>query len=115
MLEDLFGVIAVRGYRKGCRVGEAVKPMKRLPTPSRFQEPWIDHGADRCFDVAIDGRTLAIHPRPGVFSWDRLDAGTQALLGIMAIETRGSGSRSGLRLRHRGCSCGVPPRSRAGC
>ena len=27
-----------------------------------------------------------MHARPGVFSWDRLDAGSEALLAAMAIE-----------------------------
>ena len=44
--KTLFGTIAVRGYRKGCRVGVAVKPDEPLPIPARFQEPWLDHG---CF------------------------------------------------------------------
>ena len=84
--EDLFGTVAVRGYRKGCRVGVAAKPATPLPATTRFQEPWLDHGYDFRFDVDIGDSTLKVCSRPGVFSWDRLDVGTQTLLSAMEID-----------------------------
>ena len=84
--EQLFGPIAVRGYRKGCRVGFARKPVVERPLPKLFQEPWLAHNYFRQHEVMVDGHTLHVCSRPGVFSWDRLDIGTQALLNVLEID-----------------------------
>ncbi len=84
--EDLFGPIAIRAYRKGCRVGAAVKSTQAQPIPSRFQRPWLAHDHFQRFEVDVRGNRLYLYARPGVFSWDRLDTGTGALLTVMQID-----------------------------
>ncbi len=84
--EDLFGPIAARAYRKGCRVGVAVKPVEPVPAPARFQEPWLSHDHFQHFDVGVSDEAVQVYARPGVFSWDRLDPATQALLDVMEID-----------------------------
>ncbi len=98
--EDLFGPIAVRAYRKGCRVGVAAKPLSSQPLPMRFQEPWLAHDYFQRFDVEIHGRPIHLYARPGVFSWDRLDAGTKALLDAMQIGVDD-------HVLDLGCGCGI--------
>jgi 16S rRNA (guanine1207-N2)-methyltransferase len=81
---DLFGRCATLAYRKGHRVGVAVKEEGRTVPPA-FQEEWLDHARFRRFDVIVRGKPYAVCSRPGVFSWDRLDRGTEALLAAMQI------------------------------
>ena len=98
--EDLFGPIAVRAYRKGCRVGVAAKPMETRPLPRRFQEPWLARDYFQRFDVEVRDHAVHLYARPGVFSWDRLDAGTKTLLDAMQID-------AGDRVLDLGCGCGI--------
>ncbi len=81
---ELFGQVETLAYRKGHRVGVAVKGTGTAVPPA-FQEEWLDHGRFARFEVAVGGKRIAVCSRPGVFSWDRLDRGTEALLAAMEV------------------------------
>jgi len=98
--QDLFGPIAVRAYRKGCRVGVATKPVEPRSISARFQEPWLDHDYFNHYDVRIGDQSVPIYARPGVFSWDRIDVGTRALLDVMQIDADDN-------VLDLGCGCGI--------
>lgn len=82
---DLFGQVATLDYRRGCRVGLAVKGPTPACLPPAWQSPWLDHSRFHPFEVTVRGRTYAVCSRPGVFSWDRLDRGTELLIEAMEI------------------------------
>ncbi|MBI2761271.1 MAG: methyltransferase, partial [Chloroflexi bacterium] len=46
---------------------------------------WLSH--DYFFELGVElrGARFAVHSRPGVFAWDRLDEGTRALAEVMDI------------------------------
>jgi 16S rRNA (guanine1207-N2)-methyltransferase len=81
---DLFGPCAPLAYRKGYRVGVAVKEEGR-DVPPAFQEAWLDHTRFHQFDVVVRGKPYPVCSRPGVFSWDRLDRGTEVLLEALEV------------------------------
>jgi 16S rRNA (guanine1207-N2)-methyltransferase len=76
----LFGEMGVAGYRKGNRVGVAVKPATLAAIPPLFQNELLDHNTFHRFQVQVQNQTVQVCSRPGVFSWDRLDGGTRVLL-----------------------------------
>jgi 16S rRNA (guanine1207-N2)-methyltransferase len=76
----LFGEMGVAGYRKGNRVGVAVKPATLAAVPPIFQNELLDHNTFHRFQVQVQNQTIQLCSRPGVFSWDRLDEGTRVLL-----------------------------------
>lgn len=84
-MEELFGNGRLVAYRKGCRVGMAVKPEQISPLPKVFSAPWLDHEHFESFRVEMQGNEYVVCSRPGVFAWDRLDRGTQALLEAMDV------------------------------
>jgi 16S rRNA (guanine1207-N2)-methyltransferase len=104
-VEVLFGNARVLAYRKGCRVGLAVKSvgfgLTPGPSPSlmergesrnpvgyaeEFRNPLLDHGRFHQYSVELRGRTYVVCSRPGVFSWEKLDPGTRALIDAMEIK-----------------------------
>lgn len=84
-VEELFGACAVPAYRKGCRVGLAVKSSTPDPLPQAFQVPYLAHDYFAEFHVEVLGNSYPLCSLPGVFSWDRLDRGTQLLIEQMQI------------------------------
>jgi 16S rRNA (guanine1207-N2)-methyltransferase len=99
-MEEVFGEADVLGYRGGNRVGSAVRPAT-LPEEALSSRPeWMD--PDRFLHVTADTPLgeLQLRSRPGVFSWDRLDAGSRALLEAMRTEP-------GEQLLELGCGHGV--------
>ncbi len=64
-----------------------------------------DH--DHRFAVSLPGRTLTVVGRPGVWSWQRLDPGTAALLQVAEV----GATEQVLDL---GCGSGVIPGDAAG-
>ena len=82
---ELFGSASTVAYQKGYRVGVAIKAEPPPPQPAVFTTPYLDHGAWHRFTVDIRGERYTVCSRPGVFSWERLDDGTRALLETMAI------------------------------
>ncbi|MEZ4709118.1 MAG: methyltransferase [Caldilineaceae bacterium] len=84
-VEELFGACAVPAYRKGCRVGLAMKAAAPDPLPPAFQELYLAHDYFLNFNAQVLGTTYPICSLPGIFSWDRLDRGTQLLIENMQI------------------------------
>jgi 16S rRNA (guanine1207-N2)-methyltransferase len=82
---ELFGDLTLLEYRRGNRVAVAVKSADPPPLPQAFDVPWLDH--TRWHELAAEarGRTWRIISRPGIFAWDRLDAGTRLLLETMEV------------------------------
>lgn len=85
LLEQLFGSAAVLGYRGGHRVAVAIRPDHNASREGDFDSPWLDPDCFHRFHVGTRGTSLDVCSRPGVFSWDRLDRGTQALLDVMDV------------------------------
>ena len=83
--EALFGAMTIPAYRKGHRVGTAIKPAEPPPRPAAFADPWLDANRYAQFPFATRGKTYTIVSRPGIFSWNRLDAGTAMLLDAINI------------------------------
>lgn len=88
-MEALFGTANVVGYRGGHRCGVAIRPDGPAPDAQDFDLPWLDHARFHEFTVDTRGGTYPVHSRPGVFSWDRLDRGSQALIETMELEDAG--------------------------
>ncbi len=86
MVAKLFGQVAVLGYRKGFRVGSAVKETETPADPTAFTDPWLAPGAFVSFSVWARGQEVQIRSRPGVFSWDRMDGGTARLLEVLRVQ-----------------------------
>ena len=84
-VDELFGACAVPAYRKGCRVGMAIKGATPAPLPAAFQAPYLAHDYFLGIEMLLLGSTYQICSIPGVFSWDRLDRGTQLLIENMQI------------------------------
>ena len=89
-LEQLFGGASVLGYRGGNRVGMAVRPDAEAGRTGDFDMPWLDPAVFHELRVEARGLEIDVRSRPGVFSWDRLDAGTRALLDVMDVEGGGA-------------------------
>lgn len=73
----LFGRCGVIYRKKGYHVAMALRPAGRdytIPLPA-----YETHVVD------VDGVPTQVVGKPGVFAWDRLDRGTQALIGAMEI------------------------------
>jgi len=74
---DLFGRCAVVRQKKGHHVALAIRPAGlELPPPT---------DATIARTVTLDGVETTLVSKPGVFAWERLDAGTAALVGAMEI------------------------------
>ncbi len=74
----LFGQCGVVRQKKGYHVALAIRPAD-LPLP-----PPTDSYVTRT--VTLDGVETTLVSKPGVFAWDRVDAGTAALVSAMEIE-----------------------------
>jgi len=90
---QVFGNGGVIALKKGCRVTVCVKD-KGTAVPETDYYRWREFQAD------IDGQTIPFVSKPGVFSWDRLDAGTRVLIETMKI-------RPADTVLDLGCGCGI--------
>jgi len=74
---ELFGRCGVVRQRKGYHVAMTVRPAGLALSPPE----------DGCVarTITLDGVRTTLVSKPGVFAWDRLDAGTEALVGAMEI------------------------------
>jgi 16S rRNA (guanine1207-N2)-methyltransferase len=79
-MEALFGEAHLLAYRGGHRVGVATRGEAPAGRTGDFDTPWLDPDAFRRFRIETRGGSYEVHSRPGVFSWDRFDRGSQALL-----------------------------------
>jgi 16S rRNA (guanine1207-N2)-methyltransferase len=89
---ELFGQCSVVRQKKGYHVALAVRPPGLQPLPPA--------GGHVTHTVTLDGAETALVSKPGVFAWDRLDAGCAALVGAMEIGTHD-------RILDLGCGTGL--------
>lgn len=97
-VELLFGNGTVLDYRKGCRVGSATK-LADGPGEG-FDAAFLDHNTFYRYSCEARGKTYVVCSRPGVFSWEKLDDGTRALIEGMEIWP-------GERVLDLGCGAGI--------
>ncbi|UCC63345.1 MAG: methyltransferase, partial [Anaerolineae bacterium] len=90
---QVFGNGGVIALKKGCRVTVCVKD-KDTAVPETDYYRWREFQAD------IDGQFYPFISKPGLFSWDRLDAGARVLIETMKI-------RSADTVLDLGCGCGI--------
>lgn len=95
----LFGAAAILGYGRGCRVAEAMRPAVPPPTPPWAIEPGIAPGTWHLLWAELPGGRTELASLPGIFSYDRVDAGTTLLL-------QHTGPCQGLRVLDAGCGYG---------
>jgi 16S rRNA (guanine1207-N2)-methyltransferase len=87
--EALYGPAVVLGYKAGNRVALLTRPEGDPPVlPPGFSRPGIPPGTYRTIHAEIHGQDYAYSTRPGVFSWKRLDAGTEMLLETVSVGAR---------------------------
>jgi 16S rRNA (guanine1207-N2)-methyltransferase len=95
----LFGAAHLLGYGGGCRVGEAARPAEPPPPPPWAAEPGVAPGSWLAVRAELPGGPVTLASLPGVFSHDRLDAGTALLLQQLDLAP-------GLRVLDAGCGYG---------
>lgn len=83
-MEALFGGISLLGYGSGHRVAVAVRNDAAQDLPEELGLPLLDPAHFHRFPVTTRGGDYDVFSRPGVFSWDRLDRGTEALIELLA-------------------------------
>jgi 16S rRNA (guanine1207-N2)-methyltransferase len=76
----VFGNSAVMALKKGCRVVKCVKD-EGATVPQTDYHRWHTLSAE------VGGQVYRFVSKPGVFSWDELDAGTRLLVETMKIRT----------------------------
>jgi 16S rRNA (guanine1207-N2)-methyltransferase len=89
---ELFGRCGVVRQKKGYHVALAVKPDALEVSPPG--DSYVT-----C-TIALDGAETTLVSKPGVFAWDRLDDGAEALIGAMEIGAGG-------RVLDLGCGTGL--------
>ncbi len=99
-VRDVFGKVAVLQYRKGARVGRAIRAENHLVLPEEMRTDVYPAGAFYRYGIDLDGVPLEVRSRPGVFSWDRLDPGTSLLFDALPPNL-------GSRVLDLGCGTGI--------
>jgi len=77
---ELFGRCGVVRQKKGYHVALTLRPTGLQPSPP------ADGYVTRT--ITLDGVETELVSKPGVFAWDRLDAGAAVLVGAMEIDAR---------------------------
>ena len=98
--EALFGGANVLGYKHGNRVAQAHKTDRMNHSPAWAAEPGIAPGTWHVFEAQARGHTFQLRSLPGVFAYDRVDAGTALLLDALPIP-------AGARVLDVGCGYGM--------
>jgi len=75
-----FGRCGVVRQKKGYHVAMAVRPTDVQPSPP--PDGYVTRS------IPLDGVETTLVSKPGLFAWDRVDAGTAALVGAMEIGAR---------------------------
>jgi 16S rRNA (guanine1207-N2)-methyltransferase len=81
--EMLFGEATVLGYKKGSRLASFRKKQPGSPVDGWWRIPGVAPHTWHEFTIQTQQGPLEICSLPGVFSYDRLDEGTQLLLGFL--------------------------------
>jgi 16S rRNA (guanine1207-N2)-methyltransferase len=98
--EALFGNMTPLGYKVRHRVARFVKNPPRAHLPDWVADPGIAPGTWVEFDLVIRGETFRLSSLPGIFAYNKLDAGTQLLLEHMSPPP-------GARVLDLGCGYGI--------
>jgi 16S rRNA (guanine1207-N2)-methyltransferase len=91
--QEVFGNGEVIALKKGYRVAVCVKD-EDTTVPHTDYYRWHE------FSAQVDGRAYRFVSKPGVFSWNELDAGTRVLVETMSV-------RPGDTALDLGCGCGI--------
>ncbi|GAB4449118.1 MAG: hypothetical protein OHK0015_54190 [Chloroflexi bacterium OHK40] len=94
----LFGATHTLGYGRGCRVAEA-RHGDSPPEPAWARAPGIAPGTWHILQAELPGGGVELASLPGVFSYERIDAGTAFLLQQLELG-------AGLRVLDVGCGYG---------
>jgi 16S rRNA (guanine1207-N2)-methyltransferase len=98
--EALFGNANVLGYKHGNRVAQARKAAGVQDAPAWAGEAGIAPGSWHQFEAQARGYSFQLRSLPGVFAYDRVDAGTALLLDTLTIP-------AGARVLDVGCGYGL--------
>jgi len=83
---ELFGNGRILAYKKGNRISQFVKQPEASSPPNWALAPGIKPGTWFEFSITISDHCYQIRSLPGVFSFDRQDAGTQMLLSASKVK-----------------------------
>jgi 16S rRNA (guanine1207-N2)-methyltransferase len=97
---DIFDQVAVIGYKKGCRVARATSSGRQKDLPQWANQPGIQPGTWHELLLDTPAGQIHLNSLPGIFSFDRLDDGTQLLLAHMEVP-------AGSSVLDLGCGYGV--------
>ena len=98
--QALWGQPAILGYKKGCRIARFRKSPSPGNRPDWSIQPGIAPGTWYNLDIFIKDYHLDLVSLPGIFSYDRLDMGTQVLLESIELQR-------GARILDLGCGFGL--------
>jgi 16S rRNA (guanine1207-N2)-methyltransferase len=103
ILKDAAGIfdqVSILGYKKGCRIARACQSEQKADLPDWALQPGVRPGT--WFEVTVDTPTgyYRLLSLPGVFSYDRLDEGTELLLANLNV-------LAGKRVLDLGCGYGI--------
>jgi len=98
--EALFGNANVLGYKHGNRVAQACKAADMQHAPLWACEAGIAPSSWYEFEAQVREHPFLLRSLPGVFAYDRVDAGTALLLDVLAIP-------AGARVLDVGCGYGL--------
>lgn len=98
--EELFGAAGILAYKGGNRIALLQKDDQASSLPAIYREPGIIPHTYRTFQIEVNGESFTACTRPGVFSWQSLDAGTRLLLETVQV-------RETDRVLDMGCGYGI--------
>lgn len=100
LLEAVFGNATVLATDSGSRAVMAVKRAATPMDPAILDSPLLAHDTFRSLDVVLRGTPMTLFSRPGVFSSEHLDEGTQVLADVLVV-------REGDSVLDLGCGSGA--------
>lgn len=98
--QQLWGLPAILGYKKGCRLARFRKASIPEQLPDWVELPGIMPNTWHDLEVAVGDIPLKLASLPGIFSYDRLDTGTGVLLDSIEVS-------AGSNVLDLGCGYGI--------